>query len=72
MQERPNAIWVLRNHAAALWGAGRTDEAQAACKLLMQRYPNFTVAKFKEAMVFSEQMLERIGKQLEALGIDPG
>jgi adenylate cyclase len=72
MQERPNAVWVLRNHAAALLGAGRLAEAEATCKTLMQYYPNFTVAKFKEAMVFSDKLLDRIGKQLEALGVEPG
>ena len=72
MQERPNAIWVLRNHAAALYGSGRTEEAQQACARLLAAHLNFTVARFKEAMVFSDQQLERIGKQLEALGVEPG
>lgn len=71
LQERPNATWVLRNHAAALLGAGRKEEAQAACDTLMEAFPSFTVAKFKEAMVFSEHLMERVGKQLEELGVKP-
>ena len=72
LQERPNAQWVHRNLAPALLGAGREAEAQASRDTLVEAYPAFTVAKFKEAMVFSPAVLDRIGKQLEALGIPAG
>ncbi len=69
LQERPNAHWVHRNLAAALHGAGRASEACASCEILMESYPNFTVENFKQAMVFSKPVLDRIGSQLVALGV---
>ncbi|MGA9433635.1 MAG: tetratricopeptide repeat protein, partial [Roseobacter sp.] len=69
LEERPNAHWVHRNLCAALLGAGREKEAQASVQTLMQSNPNMTVKRFKEAMVFSPGVLERIGVQMAALGI---
>ena len=69
MQERPNATWVLRNHAAALLGAGRRKEAEAAVAALQAAFPTFSAAKFKEAMVFSEHLMDRVCDQLVALGV---
>jgi adenylate cyclase len=69
LQERPNAHWVHRNLCAALLGAGREDEARASAQKLMMAHPNMTVRRFKEAMVFSEPVLDRIGAQMHALGI---
>ncbi|MGA9252619.1 MAG: adenylate/guanylate cyclase domain-containing protein [Roseobacter sp.] len=69
LEERPNAHWVHRNLCAALLGAGREEEAQASVQTLMQSNPNMTVKRFKEAMVFSPGVLERIGVQMAALGI---
>ncbi|MDU8942323.1 adenylate/guanylate cyclase domain-containing protein [Ovoidimarina sediminis] len=69
LQERPNAHWVHRNLSAALLGAGREEEARASLQTLMDAHPNMTVARFKDAMVFSKQVLDRIGDQLVALGV---
>lgn len=69
LQERPNALWIHRNLAAALYGAGRETEARASCDALMQAYPEITVRKFKHAMVFTPRVLDRIGDQLQALGV---
>lgn len=52
LQERPHAEWILRNLVSALTGAGRMDEAAVEFKRLRAAYPDLTVAKFKEAMVF--------------------
>ncbi len=68
LDERPNAHWIHRGLAPALWGAGRKTEARTSYTALLAAYPNFTVARFKKAMVFSERVLERIGAQLVALG----
>lgn len=35
----------------------------------MKAYPDMTVKRYKEAMVFSPMVLERIGRQLVELGI---
>ena len=69
LQERPNAHWIHRNLCAALLGAGREDEAARSRDTLMAAYPTMTVAKFKDAMVFSRPVLDRIGEQLKQLGI---
>jgi adenylate cyclase len=72
LQERPNAHWIHRNLAPALYAAGRTAEAQNSRDILMATYPDLTVTKFKEAMVFTPRVLERIAEQLRALGVpDP-
>jgi len=39
------------------------------CRRLLAAYPNFTIAQFRSAMVFSPEFLERIGTQLRALGV---
>ena len=72
LQERPNALWIHRNLAAALQGAGRHDEARASLAMLFAAYPAFNVRKFKEAMVFSPAVLDRIAGQLRALGVPEG
>jgi len=72
LQERPNAHWIHRNLAAALYGAGREAEARASRDALLAAYPDMTVAKFKDAMVFTPRVLARIGEQLKALGVPEG
>jgi adenylate cyclase len=69
LEERPNAHWVHRNLSAALHGAGRAAEALASRDALLAAYPEMTVAKFKDAMVFSSRVLDRIGDQLRQLGV---
>ncbi len=69
LQERPNATWIHRNLAAALYGAGRHDEARQSRDTLVAAYPDMTVRRFKEAMVYAPDVLERIGAQLCALGV---
>jgi len=72
LQERPNAAWIYRNLAAALLGAGRVEEARTACAALLRAHPDLTVRKFKDAMVFTPRVLDRIGAQLRELGIPEG
>jgi len=72
LEERPNAHWVHRNLCAALLGAGREKEARVSAQKLMQAHPDMTVERFKEAMVFSPKVLERVGKQMAALGVPEG
>lgn len=69
LQERPNALWIHRNLAAALHAAGREVEARASRDTLLAAYPDLTLRKFREAMVFSPRVLDRIGAQLRALGV---
>jgi adenylate cyclase len=69
LHERPNALWIHRNLAPALLAAGRKEEAKASRDALMAAYPGFTVARFKGAMVFDPETLERIAAGLLELGI---
>jgi adenylate cyclase len=67
--ERPNACWIHRNLAPALLAAGRVAEAEASRDALLAAYPDLTIARYMEALVFSPAVLERIAEQLRALGI---
>ena len=69
LEEKPNASWLYRNLASSLSGAGRMDEARQAFAELMRYYPDLTVSKFKEAMVFSNAVLERMAVNLRKLGL---
>jgi adenylate cyclase len=68
LEERPNASWIYRNLAASLSGAGRVEEAKQAFADLMRSYPDLTVSKFKQAMVFSPAVLNRMAENLRKLG----
>jgi adenylate cyclase len=69
LQERPHASWIYRNLASALAGAGKTEEAKQAFAEMMRHYPDLTVAKFKQAMVFSQPTIERMAQHLRSLGL---
>jgi adenylate cyclase len=69
LQERPNAHWLHRNLAPALNAAGRLSEARASIDALLAAYPDMTIRKYREAMVFSPAMLDRFSEQLRALGV---
>ena len=45
------------------------EEAKASRDALTAAYPNFTIASFKEAMVFDPDALERIADDLRKLGV---
>ncbi|MGB8607464.1 adenylate/guanylate cyclase domain-containing protein [Bradyrhizobium sp.] len=69
LEERPNASWIYRNLASSLSGAGRVEEAKQAFAELMCRYPDLTISKFKQAMVFSPAVLNRMAENLRKLGL---
>ena len=69
LEERPNASWIYRNLASVLSGGGRVDEAKQAFAVLMLTYPDLTVSKFKQAMVFSPTVLNRMADNLRKLGL---
>lgn len=69
LQERPNAAWIHRNLAPALYGAGRLEEARESIAKLLVAHPGITVRRFREAMVFSPGTLDRMAAQMRALGI---
>jgi adenylate cyclase len=69
LEERPNASWIYRNLAAVLSAAGRVEEAEQAFAELMRRYPDLTISKFKQAMVFSPAVLNCMAENLRKLGL---
>jgi adenylate cyclase len=69
LEERPNATWIYRSMAVTLSGAGRMGEAQNAYAEMMRVYPDLTVARFRQAMVFSGATLERMVESLRKLGL---
>lgn len=69
LEERPNAYWVYRHLASALSGAGRMDEAGQAFSMMMQCYPDLTVARVREALLYSDAVLDRMVDNLKALGL---
>jgi adenylate cyclase len=69
LEERPHAMWIYRNLASSLSGAGRMEEAKQAYAEMMRSYPNLTVSKFRQAMVFSAPALDRMVENLRKLGL---
>jgi adenylate cyclase len=72
LDERPNAHWIHRHLAPALWGAGRKREARASFDVVLTAYPEMTVKRFKEATIFTERVRNQVGAQLAELGLPPG
>jgi len=69
LMERPSAFWIHRNLAPALLAAGRTEEAEASKKTLLDAYPTMSIKRFKDAMVFSPDALESMSSFLRRLGV---
>ena len=69
LEERPNASWIYRHLASSLSGGGRIQEAKQALAEMMRYYPDLTVSKFKQAMVFSTVPLNRMAENLRKLGL---
>ena len=69
LEERPNARWIYRSLAAALSGAGRTEEARRAFAEMLLSYPDMTATKFRQAMVFPSAVLDRMVENLRKLGL---
>jgi adenylate cyclase len=69
LEERPHATWIYRNLASTLSGAGRIEEAKKALSEMMRAYPDMTISKFKQAMVFSGPTLNRMADNLRKLGL---
>jgi adenylate cyclase len=69
LEERPHAVWIYRNLASSLSGAGRMEEAKEAYALMMSSYPDMTVSRYRQAMVFSATALDRMVENLRKLGL---
>jgi adenylate cyclase len=69
LEERPNANWIYRNLPGVLAGAGRVEEAKQVFAELMRYYPDLTISKYKQAMVYSPALLNRMAENLRKLGL---
>jgi adenylate cyclase len=69
LEERPNARWIYRHLASALSGAGRIEEGKAALAEMLRSYPDYTIAKFRQAMVFSDVAFACMADNLRRLGL---
>ena len=69
LEERPHAMWIYRSLAPVLVGAGRMAEAEEAYAVLMKTYPDLTTGKIRQAMVFSDDVLDRMIANLKKLGM---
>jgi len=69
LEERPHAKWLYRHLAEALSGAGRMEEAKQAYAQMLRTYPDLTASKFRQAMVFSPAVLDRMVDNLRKLGL---
>lgn len=69
LEERPHANWIYRNLASSLSGAGRMEEAKEAYVQMLRSYPELTVSRLRQAMVFSAASLDRMVDNLRKLGL---
>ncbi|MFI4974872.1 MAG: TIR domain-containing protein [Caulobacterales bacterium] len=69
LEERPHIEWLYRHLACALSGAGRMEEAKKAYAQMLRTYPDLTTSKFRQAMVFSPAILDRMVDNLRKLGL---
>lgn len=69
LQERPHAFWIYRSLAPALVSAGRMDEAKVAYAILMEHFPDLTLGKIRDAMVFSPEFMDDMLDGLRQLGM---
>jgi adenylate cyclase len=67
--ERPTAYWIHRNLAPVLLAAGREADARKSAEVLFAEFPDLTIERFKNAMVFSPAALERLSVYLRQLGV---
>jgi hypothetical protein len=67
--ERPNAVWIYRALAAALSGADRIEEAKQTLVEVLRYYPDLTISKVRQAMVFSDAALDRMAENFRRLGL---
>jgi adenylate cyclase len=69
LEERPYAVWIYRNLASSLSGAGRMEEAKQAYAQMLRSYPDLTASSLRQAMVFSATFLDRMVDNLKKLGL---
>lgn len=69
IRERPSAVWAHRTLAAALAQAGRLGEAREAAAVLLEAYPDFTIAKHRQSIPANEDYMTRHVEGLRMVGL---
>jgi tetratricopeptide (TPR) repeat protein len=69
LEERPHAIWIFRSLAPVLYAAGKIEEAEKAYAVFIDAYPDLTTGQIRQAMVFSDAVLDRMVASLRKLGM---
>ncbi len=69
LQERPNAFWIYRSLAPVLAIAGHMEEAREAYAKLVHHFPDLTLSKVRQAMVFSPEFMNKMLEGLSLLGM---
>ena len=69
LEERSHATWIYRALASSLAGAGRMEEAKEAYAHMLRSFPDLTVPRVRQAMVFSPAFLDRMVGNLRKLGL---
>ncbi len=69
LEERSQAKWIYRSLAPALYAAGKIEEAEEAYAVFIKDYPDLTTAQIRQAMVFSDAVLDRMVDSLRKLGM---
>jgi adenylate cyclase len=62
-------LWIHRNLAPSLLAVGRVEEARKSLATLFEAYPEMSIEKYRQAMVFSPRVLDRLCGLLRQLGI---
>ena len=72
LREKPDAVWAYRPLTAALFHAGRIDEAKRTCTMLLRHFPNLTVSGLVESTPGNDFIREKYAEAFLALGLPSG
>jgi adenylate cyclase len=69
LREQPDAVWAYRPLTAALFYAGRIEEAKLTCTTLLRHFPDLTVTGLLESAPGSDFMRAKYAEAFRALGL---
>jgi len=72
LREKPDAVWAYRPLTAALFHAGRIEEAKLTCTTLLRHFPNLTVSGLIESTPGNDFMRGKYAEAFRALGLPSG
>lgn len=69
LMESPTSTWILRTLVPSYSLSGRIDKAREGVRDLLQSYPGMTITDIVRALVFSQNVQERIAEGLRVAGL---